>query len=121
MIIKTLMVVTLMSWRRIRGGYAEYEELSGKRKDCYRLQSEMVEAICIPQLDKSSKVKEMFTMFGDMVERFQENELGTPMANAEAALNNCIQTKSEWGIQYWSNVLAYLLRQSGGCTNEGFR
>jgi hypothetical protein len=34
-------------------------------------------------------------------------------ANAEAALNNCIQTKSEWGIQYWSNVLAYLLRQSG--------
>ena len=29
------------------------------------------------------------------------------------ALNNCIQTKSEWGIQYWSNVLAYLLRQSG--------
>ena len=55
----------------------------------------------------------MFTMFGDMVERFQENELGTPYANAEAALNNCIQTKSEWGIQYWSNVLAYLLRQSG--------
>ena len=39
---KALMVVTLMSGRRIRGGYAEYEELSGKRKDCYR-QSEMVE------------------------------------------------------------------------------
>ena len=75
-------------------------------------QVRIVEAICIPQADKSSKVKEMFTMFGDMVERFQENELGTPYANAEA-LNNCIQTKSEWGIQYWSNVLAYLLRQSG--------
>ena len=45
--------------------------------------SEMVESNLHPTTDKSSKVKEMFTMFGDMVERFQENELGTLTANAE--------------------------------------
>jgi len=33
------------------------------------------------------------------------------IANARTALDNCTQTKSEWGVQYWSNVLAYLLRQ----------
>ena len=37
----------------------------------------MVEAICIPRADTSAKMKDMFTMFGDMVERLQENELGT--------------------------------------------
>ena len=77
MIVKALMVVTLISG-------AEYALDMPSMKSCLENakivteQSEMVEAICIPQADKSSKVKEMFTMFGDMVERFQENELGTP-------------------------------------------
>jgi hypothetical protein len=33
------------------------------------------------------------------------------IANARTALDNCTRTRSEWGVQYWSNVLAYLLRQ----------
>jgi hypothetical protein len=40
-------------------------------------QNRDAETICIPQADKSAKVKDMFTMFGDMVERLQKNELGT--------------------------------------------
>lgn len=33
------------------------------------------------------------------------------IVNARTALNNCVISGSEWGQQYWSNVLAYLLRQ----------
>ena len=33
------------------------------------------------------------------------------IANARTTLDNCILNRSEWGTQYWSNVLAYLLRQ----------
>jgi hypothetical protein len=33
------------------------------------------------------------------------------IANARTALDNCVISRSEWGVQYWSNVLAYLLRQ----------
>ena len=35
------------------------------------------------------------------------------IANARTAYDRCVISGSEWGIQYWSNVLAYLLRQSG--------
>jgi hypothetical protein len=34
------------------------------------------------------------------------------IANAEMALNNCIKTKSEWGVQYWSSVLQHLLKRA---------
>jgi hypothetical protein len=34
------------------------------------------------------------------------------IANARTALDNCVISRSEWGVHYWSNVLASLLRQS---------
>jgi hypothetical protein len=74
--IKALMVVTFMSG-------AEYAVDMPSMNSCLENakvvmeQSEMVEAICIPRADTSAKMKDMFTMFGDMVERLQENELGT--------------------------------------------
>ncbi len=33
------------------------------------------------------------------------------IANARTAYDHCVISGSEWGVQYWSNVLAYLLRQ----------
>jgi hypothetical protein len=33
------------------------------------------------------------------------------IANATTALDNCVENRSEWGVRYWSNVLACLLRQ----------
>lgn len=74
--IKSLLVVTLMSG-------AEYAVNMPDMNTCMENanlvegQGRGAEAICIPQADKSAKVKDMFTMFGDMVERLQENELGT--------------------------------------------
>ena len=74
--IKALLVVTLMSG-------AEYAVNMPDMNTCMENanlvegQGRGAEAICIPQADKSAKVKDMFTMFGDMVERLQENELGT--------------------------------------------
>ena len=44
---------------------------------------------CIPRADKSAKMKDMFSMFG-MVERMQENELGTSYKNAEIAYQRCV-------------------------------
>jgi hypothetical protein len=74
--IKALLVVTLMSG-------AEYAVNMPDMNTCMENanlvegQGRGAEAICIPQADKSAKVKDMFTMFGDMVERMQEGELGT--------------------------------------------
>ena len=74
--IKALLVVTLMSG-------AEYAVNMPDMNTCMENanlvegQNRGAETICIPQADKSAKVKDMFTMFGDMVERLQENELGT--------------------------------------------
>ena len=70
--IKALMVVTLMSG-------AEYSVNMPSMESCLKNaklvtdQSEMVDVICIPRADKSAKMKDMFTMFGDLVERMQEN------------------------------------------------
>ena len=84
--IKALMVVTLISGTEYAVDMPNMDSCMENAKVVME-QSEMVEAICIPQADKSSKVKEMFTIFGDMVERLQlcgrnerlqENELGTP-------------------------------------------
>ena len=75
--IKALMVVTLMSG-------AEYSVNMPSMESCLKNaklvtdQSEMIDVICIPRADKSAKMKDMFSMFGDLVERMQENELGTP-------------------------------------------
>ena len=75
--IKALLVVTFMSG-------AEYAVDMPSMNSCLENakvvmeQSEMVEAICIPRADKSAKIKDIFSMFGDMVERIQYNELGTP-------------------------------------------
>ena len=75
--IKALMVVVLMSG-------AEYSVDMPSMKSCLENakvvmeQSEMVEVVCIPRADKSAKMKDMFSMFGDMVERLQYNGLGTP-------------------------------------------
>jgi len=75
--IKALLVVTLMSG-------AEYEVNMPDMDTCMKnanlvegQRSAAARAICIPRADKSAKVKDMFIMFGDMVERLQENELGT--------------------------------------------
>lgn len=74
--IKALLVVTLMSG-------AEYAVNMPDMNTCIKNanlvegQNRDAETICIPQADKSAKVKDMFTMFGDMVERLQKNELGT--------------------------------------------
>jgi len=74
--IKALLVVTLMSG-------AEYAVNMPDMNTCMENANLVVgqgrgaEAICIPRSDTSAKVKDMFTMFGDMVERLQENELGT--------------------------------------------
>ena len=74
--IKALLVVTLMSG-------AEYAVNMPDMNTCMENanlvegQGRGAEAICIPRADKSAKVKDMFTMFGDLVERLQENELGT--------------------------------------------
>jgi len=74
--IKALLVVTLMSG-------AEYAVKMPDMNTCMENanlvegQGRGAEAICIPRADTSAKVKDMFTMFGDMVERLQENELGT--------------------------------------------
>jgi len=75
-LIKALLVVTLMSG-------AEYAVNMPDMNTCIKNanlvegQNRDAETICIPQADKSAKVKDMFTMFGDMVERLQKNELGT--------------------------------------------
>jgi len=75
-VIKALLVVTLMSG-------AEYAVNMPDMNTCIKNanlvegQNRDAETICIPQADKSAKVKDMFTMFGDMVERLQKNELGT--------------------------------------------
>ena len=37
-------------------------------------QDTAAETLCIPRADKSAKVKEIFSLFGNMVERLQENE-----------------------------------------------
>ena len=101
------------------GCHAEYAVDMPSMKSCLENakivteQSEMVEAICIPQADKSSKVKKCSPCLVTWLKGFKRMNWERLRENAEAALNNCIQTKSEWGIQYWSNVLAYLLRQSG--------
>ena len=74
--IKALMVVNLMSG-------AEYSVNMPSMESCLKNaklvtdQSEMIDVICIPRADKSAKMKDMFSMFGDLVERMQENELGT--------------------------------------------
>ena len=74
--IEALLVVTLMSG-------AEYAVNMPDMNTCIKNanlvegQNRDAETICIPQADKSAKVKDMFTMFGDMVERLQKNELGT--------------------------------------------
>ena len=81
--IKALLVVTLMSG-------AEYAVNMPDMNTCMK-NANLVEGqgrgaeaicipradICIPRADTSAKVKDMFTMFGDMVERMQEGELGT--------------------------------------------
>ena len=33
------------------------------------------------------------------------------ITNSRRAMDNCVENRSEWGAQYWSNVLAHLLRQ----------
>lgn len=74
--IKALLVVTLMSG-------AEYAVNMPDMDTCLKNaflveeQERGAETICIPRADTSAKVKDMFTMFGDMVERMQEGELGT--------------------------------------------
>ena len=37
-------------------------------------QDTATETLCIPRAHKSAKVKEIFSLFGNMVERLQENE-----------------------------------------------
>jgi len=75
-VIKALLVVTLMSG-------AEYAVNMPDMDTCMEnavfveAQNRGADAICIPRADTSAKVKDMFTMFGDMVERMQEGELGT--------------------------------------------
>ena len=36
-----------------------------------------VEALCIPKADDNAKVKEIFSLFGNMIQEMQTNELGS--------------------------------------------
>ena len=36
-----------------------------------------VEALCIPKADDTAKVKEIFSLFGKMIQEMQTNELGS--------------------------------------------
>ena len=36
-----------------------------------------VEALCIPKTDDTAKVKEIFSLFGKMIQEMQTNELGS--------------------------------------------
>jgi hypothetical protein len=36
-----------------------------------------VEALCIPKADDTAKVKEIFSLFGNMIQEMQTNELGS--------------------------------------------
>jgi hypothetical protein len=75
-VIKALLVVTLMSGAEYAVNMPDMDTCM-KNANLVEGQGRGAEAICIPQADKSAKVKDMFTMFGDVVERLQENELGT--------------------------------------------
>ena len=36
-----------------------------------------VETLCIPRADKSAKVKEFFSLFGNMIQEFQTDDFGS--------------------------------------------
>ena len=36
-----------------------------------------VEALCIPRADESARVREIFSLFGNMIQEMQTNELGS--------------------------------------------
>lgn len=74
--IKALLVVTLMSGAEYAVNMPDMDTCM-ENANLVEGQGRGAEAICIPQADTSAKVKDMFTMFGDMVERMQEGELGT--------------------------------------------
>ena len=74
--IKALLVVTLMSGAEYAVNMPDMDTCM-KNANLVEGQGRGAGVICIPQADKSAKVKDMFTMFGDLVERLQENELGT--------------------------------------------
>ena len=74
--IKALLVVTLVSGAEYAVNMPDMDTCM-KNANLVEGQERGAEAICIPRADTSAKVKDMFTMFGDMVERMQEGELGT--------------------------------------------
>ena len=45
-----------------------------------------VEALCIPKADDTAKVKEIFSLFGKMIQEMQTNELGSPYSKCKNGL-----------------------------------
>ena len=41
------------------------------------------ETLCIPRSDESARVREVFSLFGNMIQEMQTNELGSPYSKCK--------------------------------------
>lgn len=75
--IKALLVVSLLSGTEYAIDMPDMNTCLSQAK-IVEEQGKDVDVLCIPKADNSAKMREVFSMFGEMMNRMQESELGTP-------------------------------------------
>ena len=75
--IKALLVVSLLSGTEYAVDMPNMNTCLSQAK-IVEAQGKDVDVLCIPKADNSAKMREVFSMFGEMMNRMQESELGSP-------------------------------------------
>ena len=73
---KALLVVMTMTGSEYNVNMPDMETCMEQAK-IVSSQGVEVEALCIPKADDTAKVKEIFSLFGNMIQEMQTNELGS--------------------------------------------
>lgn len=74
--IKALLIVTLMSGTEYAVNMPDMDTCLHQAK-VVESQGKDVDVLCIPKADNSARMREVFGMFGEMMNRMQKSELET--------------------------------------------
>ena len=84
--IKALLVVMTMTGSEYNVNMPDMETCMEQAKIVSSQGMAAAETLCIPRADESARVREIFSLFGNMIQEMQTNELGSSYSKCKNGL-----------------------------------
>jgi len=81
--IKALLVIMTMTGSEYNVNMPDMQTCMEQAKIVSSQGMAAAETLCIPRADESARVREIFSLFGNMIQEMQTNELGSPYSKCK--------------------------------------